>query len=84
MNDTDLLDLLREFYYATVNYDSSVCFGCGCVDVERLRANASSWAHPHPHIVRLEKEIAAMRPEDYTHKPDCIIQGARRALGITS
>jgi hypothetical protein len=76
MNNEQLLALLREFYNATLNDDSTCCFGCGCVDVERLRQNADVFGGPE----NLECEVAAMHPEDYTHKPDCIIQRARAVL----
>ncbi len=79
----ELLALLDAFYDATANNDSTCCFGCGCVDVERLRANASSWADPHPHIARLEARLAHVPVTQRTHAQDCIIQRARAALNRT-
>lgn len=78
----DLLKLLGEFYDATVNDDSQCCFGCGVLDIARLRVR---WADQPETLAELEREIVA-HPRGYRteHKPDCIIQRARAVLGRTS
>jgi hypothetical protein len=77
MNATELL---RKFYDATVNDDSMCCFGCGCVDLERIREQQSGWSDEAERLARLDKEVAERPPEQFQHTPDCIIQAARALL----
>lgn len=73
--------LLRLFYESVVNESRQDCAGCGCIDLPRLRA----WYKEHKpeDLLKLEDEVKEMNPRFYTHKPDCMIQRARAALGIT-
>lgn len=82
MTTTELLALLRDFYNSTVNDDSTCCFGCGCVDVERIRARVENLRSTQQDgtATQLEKELAAVEPKDSTHTSDCIIQRARAIL----